>query len=158
MEGDEQVFAEYSRQLADQIEHVLADWVVMSVRTRVEASGATFDGGIAESAAAAGARCRDEVAPQVRALLSTDLDDQRSTPLAILRAATTYATEVLSDAGIPPVPRDEFEVRAFPSDVYAMSPASFADVDESLGEPGLVWGAAKAHVHLARRRTSGGPN
>ena len=29
------------------------------------------------------------------------------------------------------------------------------DVDPSLHEPGLAWGAAKAHTHLARRR--GGP-
>ena len=45
--------------------------------------------------------------------------------------------------------------RAFPDDVYDLAPASFADVDPALHEPGLVWGAAKAHVHLARRRRDG---
>ena len=39
--------------------------------------------------------------------------------------------------------------RNFPDDVYDLSPATFADVDPALHEPGLVWGAAKAHVHLA---------
>jgi hypothetical protein len=39
--------------------------------------------------------------------------------------------------------------------VYDLTPASFADVDPALHEPGLVWGAAKAHVHLARRRREG---
>lgn len=157
-EGDEQRFVDYSGQLADQIESVLSGWVERSVRNRVEASGRTFDAELAASAVAAGERCREEIAPQVRALLVTDLDEQRSTPLSILRAATSYATEVLLAAGVAPVQRDEFQARAFPSDVYALSPASFSDVDEALGEPGLVWGAAKAHVHLARRRNSVGPD
>jgi hypothetical protein len=39
--------------------------------------------------------------------------------------------------------------------VYDLSPAAFADLDPSLREPGLTWGAAKAHVHLARRRREG---
>jgi hypothetical protein len=59
---------------------------------------------------------------------------------------------VLRAAGVPPVRRDEFAEHAFPDDVYDLAPASFADVDPSLHEPGLVWGAAKAHVHLSRRR------
>ena len=29
---------------------------------------------------------------------------------------------------------------------------SEADVDESLTGPGIAWGAAKAHVHMARHR------
>ena len=36
-----------------------------------------------------------------------------------------------------------------------VGPAAFSDVDEDLHEPGLVWGAARAHVHLRRRRESG---
>ena len=51
--------------------------------------------------------------------------------------------------------RDEVAVRQFPDDVYDLVPASFAEVDPELHEPGLVWGAAKAHVHLARRRSEG---
>jgi hypothetical protein len=34
-------------------------------------------------------------------------------------------------------------------------PATFADLDESLREPGLIWGAAKARAHLARHRRDG---
>jgi len=157
MGEDDAAFAAYSAQLADQIEVSLVPWVLRSVRSRVEAAGGVFDGDVATAAAAAGERCRDEISPRVRDLLSSDLDDQRSTPLALLRAATSYATEVLVAAGVPPTARDEFEQRAFPADVYALSPASFSDVDESLGEPGLIWGAAKAHVHLARRRSPEGP-
>jgi putative CocE/NonD family hydrolase len=46
-------------------------------------------------------------------------------------------------------------VHSFPDDAYDLGPASFADIDPSLHEPGLMWGAAKAHVHLARRRAEG---
>jgi hypothetical protein len=59
---------------------------------------------------------------------------------------------VLRAAGVPPIVRDEFDERAFPDDVYGLIPAAFADIDASLYEPGLVWGAAKAHAHLVRRR------
>jgi hypothetical protein len=90
--------------------------------------------------------------PRVRALLATDVDRQRGNPLAILRSLVRYPTEVLRSAGARPVARDEFQVRNFPDDDYDLTPAAFADVDPALHEPGLVWGAAKAHVHLARRR------
>ena len=62
---------------------------------------------------------------------------------------------MLAQVGARPVPRDEFRERSFPDDVYDLVPGSFADVDAGLHEPGLVWGAAKAHVHLARRRREG---
>jgi hypothetical protein len=73
----------------------------------------------------------------------------------LLRAAVRIPTGVLAAAGVAPVDRDDFARRNFPDDPYDLTPASFADVDESLREPGLVWGAAKAHVHLARRRDEG---
>jgi hypothetical protein len=48
------------------------------------------------------------------------------------------------------VERDEFRVRAFPEDVYDLTPASFADVDLSLHEVAMAWGAAKAMAHRER--------
>ena len=76
-------------------------------------------------------------------------------PLALVRQAVPYPTEVLRSAGVPPVARDEFAARQFPDDDYDLAPTSFAELDPELHEPGLVWGAAKAHVHLARRRAAG---
>ena len=83
------------------------------------------------------------------------MDEQRTGPLAVIRTAVRYPTEVLAAAGVGPVQRDEFAERSFPDDVYDLAPASFADLDPALHEPGLVWGAAKAHVVLARRRAEG---
>jgi hypothetical protein len=39
--------------------------------------------------------------------------------------------------------------------VYDLSPATWGDVDESLQEPGLIWGAWKAKTVLERRRAEG---
>ena len=61
-------------------------------------------------------------------------------------------TDVLRSAGVPPVVRDEMAESAFPEDLYDLSPATFADLAPELAEAGLVWGAAKAHVVLSRRR------
>jgi hypothetical protein len=66
-----------------------------------------------------------------------------------------HPTQVLAEAGVPPVERDEHAARLFPDDRYDLAPATFSDLDEALHEPGLVWGAAKAHVVLARRRREG---
>jgi hypothetical protein len=91
------------------------------------------------------------VVPRLRALLATDIDEQTSTPLALLREAVGPATAVLRDFGAAPVPRDPFAVRAFPEDVYGLAPATFEDIAPELKDPGLEWGAAKAFVHLRRR-------
>jgi hypothetical protein len=140
---DELTLAAYARDLADTIDAALAPWVEAAVGRR--ASG--LDG----AAATAGERCRLELGPKIRSLLDTDIDEQRSTPLALLRHASRYATSVLSDAHVAPAPRDEFARRVEPDDVFDLSPATWADFGDAVGQAGLVWGAAKAHVHLRRR-------
>lgn len=153
---DERVLAQYADELADGIEAHLADWTVRSVQGACTRAGVRPDDQLHAEAVAAGERCRDEVAPQVRALLQRDVDDQRTGPLSLLRRAVVHPTAVLAAAGVPPVERDEFDRRVMPEDRYGLAPATFADLDESLAEPGLRWGAAKAHVHLARRRRTAG--
>jgi hypothetical protein len=44
------------------------------------------------------------------------------------------------------VQRDADAERLFPDDPYDLTPGSFADIDPELHDPGLLWGAAKAHV------------
>jgi hypothetical protein len=39
-----------------------------------------------------------------------------------------------------------------PDDRYDLTPRTFADVDPSLHELGIVWGAVKARAHLRRHR------
>jgi hypothetical protein len=154
-EDDEAALVRFAVTLADGIESALPGWTLRCVTTRWREAGRSDDDAVVRRARQAGERCGDEVAPKIRELLLTDLDDQTTTPLALLRSAVRYPTQVLADAGVPPVDRDEFAVRSFPDDRYGLAPATFADLDESIAEAGLMWGAAKAHVHLARRRAEG---
>jgi hypothetical protein len=153
--GDAAALAAYAGTLAASIERAIPGWVERSVHDVLAAEGVAVTGETAAAAARAGAEARDDGAPRVRALLEADVDDQVGNPLAVLRTLVRYPTEVLRAAGARPVARDDFAVRNFPDDLYDLTPAAFADVDPDLHEPGLVWGAAKAHVHLTRRRREG---
>lgn len=155
-EADLDALGRFAGDLADGVERALPGWVRRCVDQRhMEALGRPPTPEVAERAADAGRAAVDDVAPRVRALLALDVDEQRTGPLALVREAVPYPTAVLRAAGVPPVTRDEVAERQFPADVYDLSPASFAELDEALHEPGLVWGAAKAHVHLSRRRAEG---
>jgi hypothetical protein len=140
-----------ARALADAIEAALPGWVERSVARRLPDADAT----VRAASEAAGRRAQAEVGREVRVLLELDVDQQRTTPLTILRSAVRYPTEVLRDASVPPVARDREQVRLFPDDVYDLAPASFADVDPALHELGIAWGAAKAFTHLQRHRAAG---
>jgi hypothetical protein len=147
---DEAALAAYALALADAVERAIPGWVRRCVERFVPVVDELRD-----AVDVAGRQVQIEVGPQVRALLESDIDDQRTTPLALIRHAVAVPTAILHDAGVEPVPRDEFEERAFPADVYRLTPATFADVDPALHEPGLRWGAAKAFVFKQRRRSAG---
>lgn len=153
--GDAAALAAHARALADAVGAAVPGWIDRSIRRVLAAQqiavDPTLDRRIRQAAAEAGA----EGGRRVRDLLATDVDAQAANPLAVLRSVVRHATQVLQAAGAHPARRDEFSERAFPDDVYDLSPATFADVDPALHEPGIVWGAAKAHVHLARRRREG---
>lgn len=135
--------------LADAIVAALPGWVERSVARRM---GGDLDPEVQAAAGDAGRRAAIEVGDAVRHLLALDIDDQRSTPLTLLRSAVRYPTEVLETAGVATVERDPFQARLLPDDLYDLSPASFTDVDPALTEPGLMWGAAKALAHRRRHR------
>ncbi len=153
--GDLEALARYADGLADAIEAAVPGWVDRSVRGVLADQSLAADDAVVDAIGRAGAAATADGIPRVRALLATDVDRQRGNPLAILRSLVRYPTEVLRSAGARPVDRDEFQRRNFPDDDYDLTPAAFADVDPALHDPGLVWGAAKAHVHLARRRGGG---
>ena len=155
--ADAEALARHAEALAAAIEEAVARSVAGVLAAQgLPAEGHAVEGEpVDELVAAAAASAQEEGVRRVRRLLATDVDAQAGTPLAILRSLVTHPTAVLRRLGARPVPRDDFRERSFPDDVYDLSPASFAEVDPALHEPGLVWGAAKAHVHLARRRREG---
>jgi len=153
--ADARALARHAATLADRVEEAIPGWIDRSVRRVLADQAIPVDDILTARIGDAGRAARSEGGRRVRALLSTDIDAQAGNPLAVLRSLVPHATGVLESAGAHPVARDEFSVRRFPDDLYDLTPASFADVDPALHEPGLVWGAAKAHVHLARRRRGG---
>jgi hypothetical protein len=146
---------DYAAALAAAVEASLAGWVERSVARIAIAYWGRVPDAVQAAAAHAGVEATVEVGAELRALLATDIDDQRTNPLSILRAAVRYPTGVLRAAGVPSVVRDEFAERAFPDDPYDLVPATWRDIDPVLHEPGLAWGAWKAGEHLRRRREEG---
>jgi hypothetical protein len=144
---------DYATALADGIEAALPGWVEASVARTMGAEGCPVPETVRADAEAAGARARADVGPRVRALLEADIDEQGTTPLAIVRtAAVPYPTAVLRRAGVPAAARDDFATSAFPDDVYDLSPATFADLSPELADAGMAWGAAKAFEHRRRHQ------
>jgi hypothetical protein len=133
--------------LADAIDAVLPDWVERCVRTRLREP---VPDDVLAAARAAGEQAVLDVGGAVRRLLEADVDDQRGNPLALLRGAVRYPTEVLRAAGAPAVDRDRFSTDRFPDDDYDLTPATWSDLDPSLVDLGIAWGAAKAFVHRQR--------
>lgn len=141
--------------LADAARAAVPAWLVRCVIDTAHRMGAVPTAQMRADAQA----MADEAAPGVLAeldvLLATDADAQARNPLSVLRAAVRHPTAVLTSHGVSAPTRDDFAVRNFPDDVYGLSPATFADVDVSLQEPGLIWGAWKAKTVLDRRRGHG---
>ena len=154
--GDAAALAAHATALADAVVAALPGWVERSVAERFRAwRGEDPPGEVVAAGRVAGASAVGDVEGPLRDLLAQDPDEQRANPLAIVRRAVVRPTGVLRAAGVPPVVRDAHAARLFPDDDYDLAPGAFADLDPALHEPGIVWGAAKAHVVLRRRRAEG---
>ena len=168
--ADEARLAEIAAALAAGVEAALGPWVQRCVVRRCSEWQGFCPPEVAEAARLAGLDAAATLGPEVAALLATDPDDQRANPLQVIRRATAWPTAVLREAGVPAVVRDDEAQRQFPDDDYDLTPANFADlevgaagnggaeggpVESGLAEAGIAWGAAKAHVVLARRRREG---
>lgn len=147
--SDERLLANYAKELADGIEQALPGWVATAVGRRLPPELAP---GLASEIAQAGRAAVDDVGRRVRELLLLDIDEQWTNPLTLIRSAIRYPNQILYAAEVREVPRDDQSVRFQPDDVYDLAPASFAELDPELHDLGIRWGAAKAHVHLRRRR------
>ncbi len=147
-EEDDAAIARYAGELVAAVDASLEQWI----RTSVTRHLPTPTPGIERELTDASARARAEIGSALSQLLELDIDEQWTNPLSIIRRAAAYPTTILASAGVPPVERDPMAVRTHPDDVYDLVPLSFRELGEAVHEPGIVWGAAKAHLHLSRRR------
>ncbi|MEM9133710.1 MAG: hypothetical protein AAF962_17185 [Actinomycetota bacterium] len=143
------VLAEAGAALADAVDAATGDWITSCVTTRLGRPLAEAER-VAVDRASGTARAEEVV--RLRELLALDLEAQWTNPLAILRTLVTYPTAILRDAGAAAVERDDHAMAMAPDDVYDLTPAAFADFGPTVHEAGLIWGAAKAHLHLRRRK------
>jgi hypothetical protein len=137
------------------VETQVPAWARAQVARLLDAWGRASDAARARAeleSAEAGAAAAERVVAELRALFALDPEEQRATPLEIVRSAYREPTEVLAAAGVAPVVRDEFDERAWPDDVYGLVPRTLGDLgDPDLAPLHLAWGMAKAGVIRARR-------
>jgi hypothetical protein len=137
------------------VERELPGWVERAVAHILDAWGRTppdARGRAEHDAVDAGRAATARVIGELRALFALDPEEQRSTPLEIVRRAYREPTAVLAAAGVAPVERDEFAERAWPDDTYGLVVHGLGDLgDEDLAPLQMAWGLAKAKVLRARR-------
>lgn len=141
---------ELSAQIVVRVERVIPGWVMRQVLAVADAWGgldAPARARLEARAAAAGEVAAARVTASLRALFAAPAHRQQATPLEVVRTATREISAVLADAGVPARGRDAFHRRAFPEDVYGVTPGSLADLgDDALAVLQLAWGVAKAEA------------
>jgi hypothetical protein len=152
MSDDEAALARYGDELVAAVDASIGAWVRSCVESVMTTQSRPIDDHTRALIAEAARDATRDVGDRLHDLLSRDIDDQPKNPLSILRSAVSYPTAVLRAAGAQPVERDEFDTHAFPDDEFGLTPAAFTDLGPAVHEAGMAWGAAKAFVHLRRRR------
>jgi hypothetical protein len=94
-----QALREQGQVLAQAISDVLPGWVERSVRRRLEDAGREAEPAVMAAAAEAGKQAAAQVGQEARELLERDVDQQRTTPLTLMRRAVRYPTAVLREIG-----------------------------------------------------------
>jgi hypothetical protein len=136
------------------VEREIPGWAVRQVTRLLDAWGSDPETRARARADAevAGRRAADRVVDELRQLFALDVEEQRATPLQIVRSAYLEPAEVLVAAGVPPVRRDEFEERSLPDDRYGLAIGNLGELgDDDLAPLLLAWGVGKATVVRARR-------
>lgn len=146
---DDEAMVGYARDLVSAVEAAIGPWIRRAV---VSHHRRPWPDTIEIEIERATGEAVTEIGNELRRLLALDIDQQWTNPLSIIRSAVRYPTSILAALGAEPAARDSSARRLHPGDIYDLSPASFADLGPDVREPGLVWGAAKAHVHLRRRK------
>jgi hypothetical protein len=152
--------AQLGAELAAAIVTAIPDWIRKAVSERViqwvQAGGGPVrveEPELLEMCEAAGEQAAQKAAGPLEDLLLSDVDQQWTTPLAIVRPLVAFASDVLEVAGVPEVVRDDFQVSRFPDDRHGLTPASLAALGGDVAELALIWGAAKALAHRQRHAT-----
>lgn len=144
---------EHAAALHEALARRLGPFVEACVTGYLERSGSPVTVDERRAARQAGRDAEADVLPRLAALLGADVDDQRATPLSLVREAVAFATGALDRCQARPAARDRFLLERFPDDRYGLVPASLDALGEDVTEAGIAWGAAKALAHRRRHGT-----
>ena len=147
--------SEYSQTLFDTCVVAVPEWITNRIQHVCLMSGGVVPEIVTTKVAGVAHATQAQVQIDLMALLSVDVDAQRTNPLQVLRGSTLMATALLIEAGIPPAQRDEFEVRSMPDDMFALGPLTWRDLGDDVHDAGIEWGAWKAAMIISRRRDEG---
>jgi len=147
--------SEYSQTLLDACVAAIPQWITNRIQHVCLVSGGVIPEIVTTKVAGVAHATQAQVQIDLMALLSVDIDSQRTNPLQVLRGSTLMATALLIEAGIPQVRRDEFEVRSMPDDMFALGPLTWRDLGDDVHDAGIQWGAWKAAMIISRRRDEG---
>lgn len=147
--AEAKLLATHANALLDALRTTVERW---AVNTLVSRSPADAHQRVQKGADRIRNYVRESVLPDLTSLLGADIDAQWTSPLEIVRSLVVPITAELQTLDVPPPQRDASSIALHQDDLYNIAPATFADVDPSLHDLGLAWGAAKAHVHLRRHK------
>lgn len=147
--------SEYSQRLFDACVVAVPEWITNRIHNVCLMSSGIIPEIVTTKVAGVAQATQAQVQIDLMALLSVDVDAQRTNPLQVLRGSTLMATALLIEAGIPPAQRDEFEVRSMPDDMFALGPLTWRDLGDDVHDAGIEWGAWKAAMIISRRREEG---
>ncbi|KGA08420.1 MAG: hypothetical protein GM46_7310 [actinobacterium acAcidi] len=142
---------QYSARLLEISDRVVPQWVERVLQKHCD-EHMISDLKVGDHVSSVVARVGNEVHTNLLNLLSLDVLEQRTNPLAIFRQATRPISDLLKTVGCAPVVRDEFDERSFPDDIFGLCPATWVDIDEMMVEPGIEWGAWKAATVMMRKK------
>jgi len=147
--------SEHSQTLLDACVAAIPEWITNRIQHVCLVSGGVIPEIVTTKVAGVAHATQAQVQIDLMAVLSVDVDSQRTNPLQVLRGSTLMATALLIEAGIPQVRRDEFEVRSMPDDMFALGPLTWRDLGDDVHDAGIQWGAWKAAMIISRRRDEG---
>lgn len=146
MERDDEKFHAYGQQLLTGVSSSIRGWLNTTISNRL--GEATFDHDLQRELE----QVSCDVEQSITTLVNADVDEPLSGPLERIRRAVEPLNDALENRGAPQPARDPVEAAMRPADQYALGPMTFRDLGDDVHEAGIAWGAAKAHLHLQRRR------
>ena len=155
MSTEDNVLSPYAQRLLTVVVNAVPPWVDSMVRKYVRRHAGVVSDDVVAAIAIASREAKKYVEEHLTQLMHTDVDDQQTNPLQILRDAARFPTRVLQEAGVPAPQRDHFDEQINPHDAYGLGPYTWRDLGEEVHDAGIEWGAWKAATVLSRRRDEG---